>query len=129
METPILIPPNCQLEFHVHIDASLLAIGAMLAHNPIGKYDQPIIYDSRMFNKAKHNYTTIEKEALTMVYALYKFGHFLLGNKFVFYVDHIVRQLLSLYSQFYKVTMFESTNATGEGKMQVYFEMLNCIHS
>ncbi len=25
-----------------------------------------------------------------MVYALHKFKHFLLGNKFVFYVDHMV---------------------------------------
>ncbi len=39
MEALILIPPNWQLEFHMHIDASLLEIGAMLAHNPIGKYD------------------------------------------------------------------------------------------
>jgi hypothetical protein len=39
MEAPILIPPNWQLEFHMHTNASLLAIGAMLAQNPIGKYD------------------------------------------------------------------------------------------
>jgi len=39
METPIMIPPNWQLEFRMHTNASLLAIGAMLAHNPIGKYD------------------------------------------------------------------------------------------
>jgi hypothetical protein len=32
-----------------------------------------------------------------------------------------VRQLLSIYSQFYEVIMLESTNAIGEGKMQVYF--------
>ncbi len=57
METPILIPPNWQLEFHVHTYASLLAIGAMLAQNPTGKYDQPIIYASRLFNNAKQNYT------------------------------------------------------------------------
>jgi hypothetical protein len=30
-----------------------------------------------------------------------------------------VRQLLSFYFRIYKVTMLESTNATGEGKMQV----------
>ncbi len=37
-----------------------------------------------MFNKSKHNYNTIERETLAMVYALHKFKHFLLGNKFVF---------------------------------------------
>ncbi len=40
-----------------------------------------------------------------------------------------VRQLLSLYSQFYEVTMLESTNAIGERKMQVYFRMLDCVCS
>jgi hypothetical protein len=34
-----LIPPNWQLEFHVHTDASLLAVHAILAQNLIGKYD------------------------------------------------------------------------------------------
>jgi len=31
MEALILIPPNWELEFHVHTCASLLAVGAMLA--------------------------------------------------------------------------------------------------
>ncbi len=53
METLILIPPNRQLEFHVHTDASLLTIGVMLTHNPIGKYDQPIVYASRLLIKVK----------------------------------------------------------------------------
>jgi hypothetical protein len=69
--------------------ASLLAIGVMLAQNPISKYDQIIVYASRLFNKTKHNYTTVEREVLTMVYALHKFKQFLLGNKFVFYVNHM----------------------------------------
>jgi hypothetical protein len=34
--------------------------------------------------------------------------------------DHTMKQLLFLYSWFYKVTMLESTNATGEEKMQMY---------
>jgi hypothetical protein len=42
-----------------------------------------------LLNKAKQNNTTSKKEALAMVYALHKFRHFLLGNKFVFYVDHM----------------------------------------
>jgi hypothetical protein len=52
MEAPILIPPNGQLEFHVHIDASLLTIGVVLAYNSIGQYDQPIVYAFKLFNKA-----------------------------------------------------------------------------
>ncbi len=89
METPILIPPNWQLKFHVHTNASLLAIGAMLAQNPTGKYDQPIVHAFGLLNKTKQIYTTTQKETLTMVYALHKFKHFLLGNIFVFYVDHM----------------------------------------
>jgi hypothetical protein len=37
------------MEFHVYIDPSQLAIGAILAQNLIGKIDQPIMYSSRLF--------------------------------------------------------------------------------
>jgi len=33
VEAPILISPNWDVEFHVHTNASLLAVGAMLAQN------------------------------------------------------------------------------------------------
>ncbi len=61
----------------------------MLARNPIGTYDQPIVYASRLLNKIKQNYTSTKRETLVMLYALHKFKHFLLGNNFVFYVDHM----------------------------------------
>ncbi len=77
MAAPILIPPNQQLEFHVHIDASLLVIGAMLALNPIGKYDQPLIYASRLLSKVEQNYITTKREMLVMVYAFHKLIHFI----------------------------------------------------
>ncbi len=89
IEVLILIPPNWEVEFHVHIDASLLVVGAILAHKIIRKTDQPIMYTSRLLNSAKQNYNTIEKEALVMVFTLHKFKHYLLGNKFVFYVDRM----------------------------------------
>jgi hypothetical protein len=38
IQVPIFISSNWELEFHVHIDASL-AIGAILTQNPIGKID------------------------------------------------------------------------------------------
>jgi hypothetical protein len=61
----------------------------MLAQNPTSKYDQPIVYAFRLLNKIEKNYITIDREALAMVYALQKFKHFLLGNKFVLCVDHM----------------------------------------
>jgi hypothetical protein len=61
METPILIPPNWYLGCQVHTNASLLAVGAMLAQNPTSKYDQPIVYAYRLLNKAKQNYITVKK--------------------------------------------------------------------
>jgi hypothetical protein len=61
----------------------------MLAQNFIKKCNQPIAYASRLFNYVKQNYTTTKREALTMVYALNKFHHYLLRNKFIFYVDHM----------------------------------------
>jgi hypothetical protein len=47
------------------------------------------MYSFRLLNSIEINYTTTEKKALVMVYALYKFKHYLLGNKFVIYVDHM----------------------------------------
>ncbi len=40
-------------------------------------------------NNVEKNYSTIKREALALVFALHKFKHYLLGNKFVFYVDHM----------------------------------------
>ncbi len=42
-QAPILISPNWDLEFHVHTDASQLAIGAIFAQNPTSKFDQPVM--------------------------------------------------------------------------------------
>jgi hypothetical protein len=71
----------------VHTNASNSALGAMLSQNLDKTIDRPIYYASRLMNNAEKNYTTIEKEALTMVYAVKKFRHYLLGNSFTFFVD------------------------------------------
>ena len=91
---PILIGVDWKLEFHVHTDASDIAVVAMLAQNRTGKTNQPIAYASRLLSKAEKNYTTTEKEALAMVYAVNKFRHYLLDNRFIFYVDHLALQYL-----------------------------------
>jgi hypothetical protein len=77
------------VEFHVHIDSSLLDVEVMMSQNVTRKSDQPIMYASELLNKVKKNYNRTHKEGLTMVFALHKFRHYLLGNKFVLYVDHM----------------------------------------
>ena len=59
--------------FHVHIDASNYAIGCILAQPYEGNMDLPISYASRQLNSAEKNYTTTEREGLTMIYAVRKF--------------------------------------------------------
>ncbi|KAL3697673.1 hypothetical protein R1sor_011749 [Riccia sorocarpa] len=56
--------------------------------------DYPIYYASRQLNDAEKNYTTIEREALGMVYACKKFRTYLLGYSFMFHVDHSALQYL-----------------------------------
>ncbi len=68
IEAPILISPNWQVEFHVHTYASLLVVTVMLSHNLIRNSDQLVVYAFRLLNVLKHNYNTIEKEALVMVF-------------------------------------------------------------
>ncbi len=77
------------MEFHVHTYASLLAMGAILFQNVTRKSDPPIVYAYRLLNKTEQNYSTTKKKALVMVFALHRFKHYLLGNKFVFYVNHM----------------------------------------
>jgi hypothetical protein len=83
-----LVTPNWIMEFHVHCDASNIAIGAILAQNIHGDRDSPIHYASRLLNNAEKNYSTTKREALAMIYSVGKFRHYLLANHFVFYVDH-----------------------------------------
>jgi hypothetical protein len=46
------------------------------------------MYAFGLLNSVERNYITNERETLAIVYALNKFKHFLLGNRFLFYVDH-----------------------------------------
>ena len=61
-------------------DTSDLAIGAVLEQH-INNKQHVIDYSSRTLNDAQVNYTTIEKEFLTVVFALEKFRHTYLGPK------------------------------------------------
>jgi hypothetical protein len=60
----------------------------MLGKNLDNTINKPIYYANTLMNSVEKNYTTIEKEALVMIYVVKQFRHYPLGNNFVFYVDH-----------------------------------------
>ena len=47
-----------------------------------------VYYASKTLNEAERNYTTIEKELLAVVYALDKFGAYLVGSDIIIFTDH-----------------------------------------
>ena len=70
--TPIVRALEWHLPFEVMCDASDLAVRAVLRQRVEGK-PYVVYYASKTLNEAQRNYTTTEKELLTVVYALDKF--------------------------------------------------------
>lgn len=54
----ILVFPDWKLPFHVHVDASSIALGIILAQEGEGGLEYPIVFVSRKFSSAERNYTT-----------------------------------------------------------------------
>jgi hypothetical protein len=91
---PILVFPDWTREFHVHVDAYSIALGVVLAQPGIGDIDHPLAFASRKLSTTDINYTTTEREGLSMVYALHKFFHYLLGGHFKMFIDHSMLKYL-----------------------------------
>ena len=72
----------------MHVDASSIALGTVLAQSGEANSDHPIAFASRKLSTVENNYTTTEREGLSMVYALQKFQHYLLGSHFKMFTDH-----------------------------------------
>jgi hypothetical protein len=85
---PILVFPDWEKTFHVHVDASAITLGAILAQPGAGDLDHPIAFASRKLSGSEQNYNTTDREGLAMVYALQKFKHYLLGKHFKTFTDH-----------------------------------------
>lgn len=84
----ILVFPDWNKEFHVHVDASFITLGVVLTQLGKGDTDHPVLFASRNLSKDKNNYSTTECEGLEMVYVLQNFRHYLLGAQFKMYRDH-----------------------------------------
>jgi hypothetical protein len=72
----------------VHVDASTISLGAILAQLGARHLDHPIAFTRRKLSDLEQNYNTTEREGLDMVYALQKFRHYLLRKQFNMFTNH-----------------------------------------
>lgn len=86
--SPIMQPPDWTLAFHVFVDASDISGGAALMQEKNMGWFRPVYYASKMMSMAEKNYSVTKRECLSMIFALKKFRHYLLGNLIVIHVDH-----------------------------------------
>jgi hypothetical protein len=91
---PILVFLDWIKEFNVHVDASSIALGEVLAQPREGDIDHPIEFSNRKLSTAERNYTTTKREGLAMVYVLQKFIHYVLGGHFKMFTDHYALKYL-----------------------------------
>ena len=87
---PVLAAPRLDQPFKIQVDASQVGAGAVLMQVDENNIDRPVSYYSKKFNKYQGNYSTIEKEALALVWALQHFYVYVGGgvHPVVIFSDH-----------------------------------------
>ena len=76
-------------------DASPFGIGAVLA-NVVNGEERPVLFISRSLTQAEKSYFQLERESLSIIFAVVRFRQYLLGREFTIVTDH--RLQLSLFN-------------------------------
>jgi hypothetical protein len=93
VSAPIIQPPDWSLPFEIVCDASDYVVGAVLGQTKDKKY-HVIAYASKTLTGPQFNYATTEKELLAVVFAIDKFGSYLVGAKVIVYTNHAALKYL-----------------------------------
>ena len=91
--SPILCLPDFSRVFVVQTDACDVGIGCSINHEYDGVM-HPIAYASKKLLPRERNYSTVEKECLSIVWAIQKFQDYLYGKEFILETDHSALQYL-----------------------------------
>ena len=84
----VLAHCDSQLPLRLAADASAYGVGAVISHVLPDGTKRPIGYASRTLTGSERNYAQLEKEALSLIFAVRKFHPYLYGRKFTLYTDH-----------------------------------------
>ena len=87
-EDLILAYPDFSKPFILTTDSSSFAIGGVLQQEDANGKLRPLSYFSRRLNKAEMKYSTVEREALAIVYALKYNRSLILGYPIIIQTDH-----------------------------------------
>ena len=79
----LLAYPDFNAPFEIHTDASKLQIGTVIYQKV-----KPISFYSQKTNSTQHNYTTTEKELLSIFASLKEFRNILLRHQITVYTDY-----------------------------------------
>jgi transposase InsO family protein len=80
--------PDFSKPFRVTTDASNIAMGGVLSQIQEDGSERPIAFVSKTLNKTQRKYSTIEREALSIVHCLEQFSSYLYGQRFTLITDH-----------------------------------------
>lgn len=87
-EAPVLIRPDFSKPFRVQCDASAGSIGSVLTQEDDEGNEHPVIYLSRVLTPPERNYSTTERELLSVKWSLRKLRPYIEGYKFEVITDH-----------------------------------------
>ena len=90
MDSPVLKAPDFDKPFKLYCDASDIGVGSVLVQDDSEGIEHPVCFYSKKLDKAQRNYSTIEKEALSLLLALKHFEVYVEGSGFPIkvYIDH-----------------------------------------
>ncbi len=92
-----LFDPRCPM--HLNTDTSGVGLGATLTQIHSSK-EVTIMCASHTLSATKCNYSAVEKEALTCMWAIEKLDKYLLGIRFTLHTDqHALQQVLGSFTK------------------------------
>ena len=86
---PVLRQPNMNQQFIIHVDASDLAMGAILSQIDETNMEYVVAYYSKRFKSYERNMSVSEKEMAAIILAIKHWRHYITGVKFKIITDHM----------------------------------------